>query len=480
MNRTKGLAKAKVLVVDDDKEFLEDLMDKLKSEPYGYEVIGAEDHPQALKQVSIHEPNVILLDLMFGRDNQIYKQIIADVHEQRPDIPIVLVTSHSSIEYVVESMRAGAYDFIPKQPIIDYKRLHRIIENAFEHHHLQQRNRYLQMENQRLREQLDYEYSEIIGDSPEIVEALNLVEKVANTDATVLILGESGTGKELVARAVHYTSPRADKPFVIVACGTTPKELLGSELFGHERGAFTGATARREGKFELADSGTIFLDEVGELDPESQVKLLRVLEEGEFERIGGEQVIRVDIRVIAATNRPLKQMVDNKTFREDLFYRLSQFTIELPTLQERGEEDIRLLTDHFVQTYRGKYRKQVEKCSPEAMKLLLEYHWPGNVRELANKVSKAVILAGDDEVELLPQYFPDIQGGGTPKIFIPPSVKDDMTLNELYKWVIIEQLKKCKGNVKETAKCLNIPRRTLYGHFNKYGIEPKDYRGTYA
>lgn len=375
-----------ILIVDDEKNYLLILEDLLSEE--GYQVFTAETAEKGLETLEALDLDVVITDMkMPGMDGMAF---LERVHLYHPELPVIMMTAYGSVEKAVEAMRKGAYDYILKP--FKNEELKLTIRKAIDHCQLIRRNRFL---SQELRER--HQFSSIIGKNAAMQRIYQLIEKVAPTKATVLITGESGTGKELIARAVHYNSQRHERPFISVNCGALPETLLESELFGHERGAFTGAISLRKGRFELAHEGTLFLDEVSEMPPPLQVKLLRVLQEMEFERVGGTHTIRVDVRVVAASNRHLKEEVATGRFRSDLFYRLNVVHVHLPPLRERVD-DIPLLVTHFL----GKYRKEGEKASmgieTEALRCLMEYSWPGNVRELENVIERSVILSSGEQI----------------------------------------------------------------------------------
>lgn len=380
---------ATILIVDDEPNYLVILEELLTEE--GYTVLTAENASKGFELASGHDVDVVVTDMkMPGIDGMAF---LDSLHRLKPDVPIIMMTAYGTIEKAVEAMKKGAFDYICKP--FENEEFKIIIAKAVEHYRLIRRNRELEdaIKNR-------YSFQNIIGKSPAMEKVFYVVEKIAPSRSTVLITGESGTGKELIAKAIHYQSPRKDKPFVSVNCGALPETLLESELFGHERGAFTGAIQQRKGRFELAHEGTLFLDEISEMPLHLQVKLLRVLQEMEFERVGGTQTIRVDVRIIAATNRDLKKEVELGRFRSDLFYRLNVVNIHLPPLRERVE-DIPLLIAHFLDKYSKEAgSKNTFTVDKEAMRCLMEYHWPGNVRELENVIERAILLASENVITL--------------------------------------------------------------------------------
>jgi two-component system, NtrC family, response regulator len=373
-----------ILVVDDEVNYLT-VMEALLGEE-SYEVLTAPGGQEALKLATNNDVDLVLTDMKMPKMNGI--ELLGEVKRLYPDLPVIMMTAFGTVEKAVAAMKAGAFDYILKP--FKNEELLVTIARALEHHRLVQQNRMLLQD-------LDKKYGapNIVGESKAMREILALVKRVANSRATVMISGESGTGKELVARAIHQQSPRAGKNFVSVNCAALTETLLESELFGHERGAFTHAVSMRKGRFELADGGTLFLDEVAEMSPALQVKLLRVLQEMEFERVGGNKTIKVDVRLVAATNRDLKEEVEEGRFREDLYYRLNVVHLHIPSLRER-HEDIPPLATHFLRKYTQENARGEVHLSPEAMKLLLHYAWPGNVRELENVMERAVILCSQN------------------------------------------------------------------------------------
>lgn len=382
------MARENILIVDDEKNYLLILEDLLSEE--GYTVFTTESAQSGLDIVSTHDLDVVITDMrMPGMDGMLFLEKMRSIN---PDLPAIMMTAYGSVEKAVEAMRKGAYDYILKP--FKNEELKLTIRKAIDHYHLIRRNRYL---TQELQER--YQFSNIIGKNIEMQKIYQLIEKVAPSKATVLITGESGTGKELIARAIHFNSPRCDHAFISVNCGALPETLLESELFGHEKGAFSGAVNLRRGRFELADQGTLFLDEISEMSPPLQVRLLRVLQEMEFERVGGSQTLKVDVRVVAASNRNLREEVARGRFRSDLFFRLNVVHIHLPALRERTD-DIPLLASHFLKKYSKESRLPEVSIDPEAMRYLLDYAWPGNVRELENVIERAVILSNGDYITL--------------------------------------------------------------------------------
>jgi Nif-specific regulatory protein len=458
-----GLWKMQILIVDDEKAQRELLAGFLIKEGYGAE--AAEDGKKALEEMKAGEFDLVLTDYrMPGMDGI---QLLREIRRAHPEATVVIMTAYGTVETAVQAMKEGAYDYITKP--IDLAELLLLIQRIAKESGLHREN--LQLKEQ-LRDKFKVEF--IISNSRRMEEALNLVGRVAGSQATVLILGESGTGKELIARAIHYASPRADKPFIKVNCAALPENLLESELFGHEKGAFTGAVTRRIGRFEQAHSGSIFLDEIGDLTPPLQIKLLRVLQEKEFERVGGNQTIKVDVRVIAATNRNPEEAIQKGAFREDLYYRLNVVTITLPPLRER-KEDIPLLVDHFLKKYSQKNQKQVTAVSKEARDLLQRYDYPGNVRELENFIERAVVLCRGETLTRQDLPLALQEGKGEASLDygqIGRTLPD--TLEEVERQLIARALEK-NGRVQtKAAEELGISERVLRYKMKKYRIAEKE------
>jgi two-component system response regulator HydG len=441
------LRKPRLLIVDDEKTALDTLQEIFVHE--NFEVVSASSAEQALDVFRAQEFDVVLTDLRMGALDGM--DLLKAIKTFRPDVEVVIMTAFGTIEKAVEAMREGAYDFVQKplkRPLV-IRSVTRACEKAS-----------LMAENRELRAQIEAISGErkMIGTSPAIRKVLDTVAQVAQASTTVLVLGESGTGKELVAREIHRRSDRSRGPFIAINCAAIPVTLLESELFGHERGAFTGAFARREGRFKLADGGSLFLDEIAELEPMMQAKLLRVLQEGEFERLGGTQTIKTNVRVIASTNKNLRDMVKAGTFRDDLYYRLNVISIMLPPLRERAE-DVPLLAQHFLAKYAERNRKDIRAISREASELMMAYDWPGNVRELENTIEHAVVLTRGDTVRA--EDLPDL-------IASDSSTKQYMTiqlgtpLEEIEQQVIQQTLRITQGNKRLAAQLLGIATRTVY------------------
>ncbi len=455
MNR-KG-PKRNILVVDDDKNICKMIEINLRKEK-NYEIGIATNGEACLKHIRESSPDLVLLDIqMPGIDGL---ETLKRIREQDTIIPVVMMSAHGTIEKAVQSMRLGAHDFITKPFASD--RLLVTVNNAL-------LNSSLKREVDELKRELKdrYQFKNIIGQSGVMQEVFRSLEKVVDSNVTVLIQGESGTGKELIARGIHFHSRRSSNPFVAVNCSALPESLLESELFGHEKGSFTGAVGRRIGKFEQANSGTVFLDEIGLMTPATQSKVLRVLQEREFERVGGNDLVRVDTRVISATNKDLEEAVKKGEFREDLFYRIAVFPIKLPPLRER-KEDIPLLSAHFLTKYSEQEGKQIDDIAPDALELLMAYHWPGNVRELENAIERAIVLATPPEISAkdLP---PNVRSLGEKKIYESDN-KLAGWIEKLEESALRQALLECEGNISQTAKKLGIGRATIYRKAKKYGL----------
>jgi len=449
--------KTRLLLVDDDESFREVLRFHLAEA--GYEVDTAADGEEGLAvfQQKLHP--VVLTDLKMPKKTGL--ELMEEVHRRSPQTAVVVITAFGDIETAVDAMKAGAFDFLPKPVSRDHCKL--IVKKAVEHVFLKARLSDLES-------RIDPHGEKILYSSAAMEEVMRFIEKAAKSDTTILLLGESGTGKEIVAKRIHATSDRSSGPFIPVNCAAIPKDLLESELFGHVKGAFTGATRDRKGKFQLADGGTILLDEIAELPQELQPRLLRVLQERVIDVIGGEKQVPVDIRVIAATNRDIKESVESGAFREDLYFRLNVVPIEIPPLRDR-REDILLLAKHFLESH-GKGR--VFKLTEELQRLLETHTWPGNVRELENVIQRMIMLADGEKLEcsLLPpalqQVEAEIDGEDESIRFsIPP---EGISLEKLERRIIVEALKKNGGNQAKTARFLQIPRHVLLYRLEKYKI----------
>ena len=447
----------KILVVDDEAPIRE-MLQKSLGQMAGYSVEVAQNGVEAIEKIEKDIFDLVLTDLMMP--GMTGMELLKLIKGTRPDMPVIMMTAYGSIETAVEATKIGADDYITKP--VDFNDLFLRISKVQKESSLARENRLLRMEVRK-----KFEFNNIIGKSKKMQEVFSLIQKVAASNSTVVIYGGSGTGKELVAKAIHYNSPRADRSFIPFNCGAIPETLVESELFGHTRGAFTGAVQAKKGLFEEANGGTLFLDEISTILPSAQVKLLRVLQEKEVMKVGSTERTKIDVRMIAATNVDLEAATKNGKFREDLFYRLHVFPISLPDLKDR-KEDIPLLAYHFLDRFSKEAQKEIKGISKEAMKLLLEYHWPGNVRELENAFERAVIMADQDY--LVPDDFPkDLMEGFSE--MIRRGVKERKTLNYIKSEYIREILKEVGGNKRIAAEILKVNPRTLY-RFEKKS-EPK-------
>jgi DNA-binding NtrC family response regulator len=446
------------MVVDDEKNIREGLADSLLME--GYEVVTCADGDEAYKRFEKGDIDLIITDLkMPGMSGEEFQK---RVNVESPGLPVIILTGHGTVETAVSAMRNGAYDFMTKPPNIDH--LAMLVKRALQ-------SRELALAKDGLEAELDRKnrFKKMIGQSASIRQVFDLISRVAPSKANVLITGESGVGKELVADAVHELSPRKDKPFIEVHCAALASNLLESELFGHEKGAFTGAVSRKRGRFELANEGTLFLDEIGEIDQNIQVKLLRVIQEKKFERVGGEETLEVDVRIVAATNKDLKALVEKGAFREDLYFRLNVVNINVPPLRER-KDDIPLLMNAFLKEYAQENGKAVDGFDEKARAAIYGYLWPGNIRELRNCVESAVVMAKGGtitEADLPPTVR---QSSGEGFISIPVGV----SLEEAQKLVVLGTLNYLEGNKTKTAEALNIGRKTLHRRLEEYEAEEKE------
>jgi len=444
-----------ILVVDDDmahRTMLKALLGR-----WNYDITEADDGSTAIEKVKERSFDLILMDIRMVKVSGI--EALDKIKAYNPSIPIIIMTAYSSLETAIETLKKGAYDYLTKP--LDFDKLKITIYRAMEHIRLKE-------ENQMLRETLgrQFDRQHIIGQSPAMAKLLETVAQVAPSEATVMIRGESGTGKELIAGAIHFNSPRKDGPFVKINCAAITETLLESEMFGHEKGAFTGADRRKEGRFVQANGGSLFLDEVSEMPLTMQAKLLRVIQEREIVRVGGEKVISTDVRLITATNKNLKEMIQAKTFREDLFYRLNVVELTIPPLRER-QEDIPLLAHHFLKYFAEKNHKVVKGFSPAAMDSLIRSEWHGNVRELMNAMERAVVLSRSEYLDI--EDFPMIAKPAES----PVNVSDKTApapLDEVEKDAILKMLSVVGGNKSEAARQLGITRKTLREKLKKYGV----------
>jgi DNA-binding NtrC family response regulator len=449
-----------IVVADDEKNIREGLAEALTID--GYRALPAADGEEALALVESGDADLVITDLRMPKlgGTEVLKAVVG----RYPGLPVIVLTGHGTIEDAVAAMRAGAFDFLTKPVNLDHLSI--LVKRALEARELTRKNRELEAEVEAQRRS-----SSIIGKSSEMKKVFDLVRRVAPTRASVLITGDSGVGKELVADAIHNLSPRRDGPLVKVHCAALAESLLESELFGHEKGSFTGAQARKRGRFELADKGTLFLDEIGEINQNVQIKILRVLQERKFERVGGEDTVEVDVRIVAATNRDLKEEILKGTFREDLYYRLNVVNIHVPPLRER-RDDIPLLAMSFLREFAMENGKKIEGLDPKARQALYSYPWPGNVRELRNSMESAVVMAGGGLIGLddLP---PNLRSSGEERDVRVPI---GSTLEEAEKILIRETLAAQGGNKSRTAEILGIGRKTLYQKIEEYGIEGAEAR----
>ncbi len=450
------MEKTQILIIDDE-EAIRDAMSQVLSRE-GYEVKEAREAQEGLELFQRENFHLVFLDLklpgMKGMD------VLTRMKEVSPETPVIIITGYSSIESAVEAMKKGAFDYMPKPFTPEELRV--ITKRALE-------NRRLLYENIYLRQELEtkIEFELVIGQSPAMQKVLDIVRRVAPTESTVLITGESGTGKELIAREIHRHSSRRRAPFVVVDCGALVETLFESELFGHVKGSFTGAYETKHGRFEVADGGTIFFDEISNISPNIQAKLLRVIQEREITRIGSNRPIKVDVRILAATNENLADLVKKGKFREDLFYRLNVVPLHLPPLRER-KEDIPLLAQHFLQKYNRRAKKNIKGITSRALKSLMEYDWPGNVRELENTIERAVVLARGDMIDL-EDLIP--HGISAQPSYFSPWMPPFRPLAEIEKEYIKAVLKEHKGNKSTAAKILGIDRKTLWAKIKKYKID---------
>ena len=457
---------SRILIIDDNETLGSGVV--LMVERMGHEGAAVTSGPEGLARLAEQSFDLVITD--YRMDNMDGQQVLEAVKTRAPETDVMMMTAYGSIELAVEAMKCGAIDFITKPFPHDGLRLK--IEKVLEYRAARRDRERLGEQNRYLREEIDgrYNFGEIIGESEQIHKVLAAVQKVAVTDSSVLVYGESGTGKELVARAVHYQSNRREGSFVKVNCGALPTELVESELFGHEKGAFTSAVKQKKGKFELAAGGTIFLDEIGDVPLETQVKLLRVLQEKQFDRVGGEQTLDADVRVVAATNRPLKQMVAEGTFREDLYYRLEVIPLRLPPLRER-REDIRLLVDHFMVKKCGEMNIPLRRLSDEALKGLVRYPWPGNVRELENVIERTIVLADGEKIDYhdLPLTFDE--AGRDDQAVAPGAMPLNERLDEIEREMIAQAMQETNHVKTKAASLLGIKTSALYYKLDKYGLE---------
>jgi len=455
-----------ILVIDDNPAIIKLMAKILKANDY--EVSTASGGESGIKKLEKNDYDLVFTDLMMPDISGM--EVLEHVISKSPKTMCIILTAHGTIKSSVDAIKNGAFDYITKP--VSPSELLVVVEKALKFKNLEE-------ENIRLKKELrgKYNYTNLVGTSKAIKKIYNLIEKVADTDGTVLITGASGTGKELIARAIHYISNRSDKPLVVVSCGAIPEALLESELFGHEKGAFTGAFKRRIGRFEMANGGTIFLDEIGEMSPALQVKLLRVLQEQKFERVGGTKTIHVDLRIIAATNKNLTTAINNETFREDLYYRLNVIPIKVPSLKKR-KSDIPLLLDFFLKKFQRGKEKRVTGFLPVAMDAMIAYDWPGNVRELENVVKRLTILCEDQVVsfddlpEIIQEKSRSVQSSD--EVIMEQDLNFHEAVKDYEKKIILEALERTNWVKSKAAKLLNINRTTLVAKIKKQNIDIND------
>jgi len=458
---------SKLVFVVDDEQAISKLLTYWVKDKWKYETEVFSNGEDVLRRLNAR-PDLILLDIMLPGMDGI--EVLKKVKQYDENLPVIMLSAQGSIEVAVDAIRLGAFDYFPKP--IDIQRLEPAIKNAIKNYDLTK-----ELENLKENVKREYSFDNIISADGMMQDVFKLVTKVLNNDITVLIHGESGTGKELIARAIHYNGNRKDKPFIVVNCASIPRELLESELFGHEKGSFTGAYQRKLGKFELASGGTIFLDEVGELEMMLQAKLLRVIQEREFERVGGTELIKTDVRIISATNRELRQAVENKEFREDLFYRLNSFPIVVPPLRQR-RGDILVLAQNFLTNFNKKLGKNVKGFSKKALKIIYDYNWPGNVREMENMIERSLIICEKDTIDLedIPSHIRVAEQPSNVD-FSAALFSDDniVPFEKLKEESIRHALKVTNGNIVEAAKKLQLGRATIYRLMEKYNIENRSF-----
>ncbi|HEY7304965.1 MAG TPA: sigma-54 dependent transcriptional regulator [Bryobacteraceae bacterium] len=446
-----------VLVVEDDESLRRVMQVQLEKE--GYKTAVAGDVPQALEVLQQEKQDVVISDLNLPGSSGL--ELLKRIRVEYPETTTIIVTAYATVTTAVDAMKAGAYDYLTK-PVQPYE-LNALVARALEKQRLAE-------EVQALRRTIDqkFGFENIIGQSPALMRVLEAAARVAQTNATILIRGETGTGKELLAKAIHLNSARRDRAFVIINCGAIPRELLESELFGHVKGAFTGALSHKKGKVEMADGGTVFLDEIGEMPLDLQVRVLRLIQEHEIEKVGASNPTYVDVRVIAATHRNLEAMVENGTFREDLYYRLVVVPIEIPPLRTRSQDIPELVCEFFNQST-TKYSRKGLRLPQELLRYFSQYHWPGNIRQLQNAIERMVVLCPSDEItpDDLPDFLRHSAAGAHPSLAIP----EGMALDAVEREAILQALAKCNWNQTRAAQQLGITRKILMSRIAKYGIE---------
>jgi DNA-binding NtrC family response regulator len=457
---SRGEKVRSVLIVDDEVGARESLKMILKND---YEVFLAKDAEEAFQQIKVHSPDIILLDIILPDLDGL--KVLERIKQSDPDIIVIMITATKTVKTAVEAMKLGAYDYVTKPFDIDELRL--IVSRSLSTKALEQEVKYR-------REEMDksFDFGNIIGKSKLMKEVFKVVKQIADSKSTALIMGESGTGKELISRAIHYNSNRKNYPFVTINCAAIPDTLIESELFGHEKGAFTNAIERKLGRFEVAHQGTLFLDEIGELSLATQAKILRFLEEREFNRVGGSKTIKVDVRLITATNKDLNQLIKKGSFREDLYYRINVVPIVIPPLREK-KEDIPILIDHFINKFNVENNKNVKGIDKEALELLVQYEWPGNVRELENLIERVIALTSNEYIRLneLPLSFKNIPKiNGLKESVLDGKVSFLQAEEEFEREVILDALKKTNNIQSHAAEILGISRRILKYKMDKLGI----------
>ena len=452
------MARNRILVVDDEEIMRSSLSDWLKED--GYDVVAVEDGFKAIDKIKNEEWDLAVVDLKMPKINGL--EVLAEINKIKPETPVIIVTAYATIDTAVLAIKSGAADYIVKP--FNPEEISVVIAKLVEHQRLIK-------ENIRLRKELNkrFRFQDLIGKSSKMLKVIEMIKTVAPTKSTVLITGESGTGKELVARAIHELSPRNRNSFISAACGAIPETLLEAELFGYEKGAFTGAVSQHKGRIELADKGTLFLDEIGDISIKTQVNLLRFIQEREFRRVGGKDAIKVDIRILAATNKNLEQMIAGGEFREDLYYRLNVITIDIPPLRER-KEDITILADHFLEKYSLDTGKKIYGFSDQAMRMLMEYDWPGNIRQLENTIEHAVVVASELDIKVndFPEYLVESKIESSAKAVLGQT---NQSLEDLEKEYIESTLKSNNWNIRKSANILGINRVTLYNKIKKYQLK---------
>lgn len=456
----------KIVFIVDDEIAISKLLAYWVRDKWHYQAEVFSNAEDMLKRLP-SKPDLVLLDIMLPGLNGV--EALKRVKQFDANLPVIMLSAQGSVETAVESLRFGAYDYFPKP--IDIQRLEPAIKNAIKNYDLTK-----EIENLRESVKKEYSFDNLISADGKMQDVFKLMTKVLDNEISILIYGESGTGKELIARAIHYNGKRKDKPFIVVNCASIPRELLESELFGHEKGSFTGAYQKKIGKFELANNGTIFLDEIGELEMTLQAKLLRVLQQKEFERVGGNELIKTDVRIISATNRDLKFAVEEKSFREDLYYRLNSFPIMLPPLRQR-RGDILVLTEHFLKINSQKLGKKIKGFSKKALQLIYDYQWPGNVREMENTIERCIIITDKDIIDIddLPMHIrnakPEMNAELMEGLFSSDVV---IPFEKLKEESIRHAIKVTGGNIVDAAKKLKLGRATIYRLIERYNIDTAD------